>query len=285
MKHIILLISLIILFGQSFAQKGFYLKPAVNYLKFHKNNDKGSIFNSISGSKVIVTTKNFYQSYPDILLGINFGYRATNFFYEFGYYSDVTSSNIQMKYITYDPNYNTSFETHAYSISGVTQRSYPFRLGMKILQRESKIYDQIITSLFLTSGFEIQTNYGSVYRQASQFSNSIDGVNEITIEIITERSITKRNIKPTLGLLFEVKNKNNFNLFNLTLNYNFNLKSTKWLQERIVIITDINGEKHKVGQFLSTGSGLYLGISKNIYFNRIFKRKNKNKTTANSTYQ
>ena len=78
--------------------------------------------------------------------------------------------------------------------------------------------------------------------------------------------------------VFEVKNKNNFNLFNLTINYNLNLKSTKWLQERIVIITDVNGEKHKVGQFLSTGSGLYLGISKNIYFNRIFKR---NKTTAN----
>lgn len=276
MKHIFLIISLIILFGQSFAQKGFYLKPVVNYLKFHKNNDKGSTFNSISGSQVIVTTKNFYQSFPDILLGINFGYRATNFFYEFGFYSDVTSNNIQMTYKTYYPNYNTSFETHAYSISGVAQRSFPFRMGMKLFQKQSKLYEKITSSIYLTAGFEIQSNYGISSPQTSLFSTSTDGINEIKIEIITEQSITKRNIKPSLGLLFEVKNKNNFNLFNLTLNYNFNLKSTKWLQERIVIITDINGEKNKVGQFLSTGSGLYLGISKNIYFNRIFKRNKNN---------
>lgn len=212
MKHIILLISLIILFGQSFAQKGFYLKPVVNYLKFHKNNDKGSTFNSVSGTQVIITTKKFYQNYPDILFGINFGYRTTNFFYELGYYSDVTNNNIQMKYITYYPNYNTSYETYAYSISGLAQRSFPFRVGMKIFQRESKIYDKIITSLFLTAGFEMQSNYGATgSQQTSQFANSIDTINKINIEIITERSIVKRNIKPTIGLVLEIKNKNGFN--------------------------------------------------------------------------
>ena len=275
MKKNILSVFSIILFGQIFAQKGLYIKPAINYLKFYKNNDKGSVFNSKSGTQVEVSVSNFYQNYPDILLGINFGYKSSNFFYEFGYYSDATSNNIQLKYVTYYPSYNNYYETNAYSIAGVTQKSFPLRIGMKIYQKQSKLYEKITTSIYITSGIEIQNNFGTLSPQMNKFSTSTDGVNEIKMTIITEQSINKRATKPTIGFVVEIKNRNDFNLFNLTINYNFNLKSTKWLQTRRVDIEDIDGKKYTVGNFTSTGSGLYLGISKNIYINRVFKKKKK----------
>ena len=277
MKNNILSLLFLILFGQLVAQKGFYIKPAINYLKFNKNNDKGSKFNSKSGTQIVVGAKNFYQNYPDILLGMNFGFKTANFFYECGYYSDATSNNIQLSYVTYYPNYNNYIETHASSISGVAQKSYPFRIGMKIFQKQAKLFDKITTSVYITGGFEIQSNYGNLSPQTREIRNSTDGVNEIKITITTEQSIIKRATKPTIGLVLEIKNKNDFNLFNLTINYNCNLKSTKWLQTRRVDIEDIDGKNYTVGNFTSTGSGLYLGISKSIYFNRIFK---KNKSTS-----
>jgi hypothetical protein len=281
MQKSILSILFLILFGQTFAQKGFYIKPAINYLKFYKNNDKGSTFNSKSGTQIVVGAKNFYQGFPDILLGINLGYKTANFFYECGYYSDATSNSIKLSYVTYYPNYNNYYETHAYSIAGVAQKSYLFRMGMKVFEKQSKLYQNITTSIYITSGVEVQINYGTLLPQISEFSTSTDGINEIKITITTEQSIIKTAPKPTIGLLLEIKNKNDFNLFNLTINYNFNLtRYTKWLQTRRVDIEDIDGKIYTVGLFTSTGSGLYLGITKNIYLNRIFK---KNKTTTNRT--
>lgn len=270
-----ILFFIIIHFEHLFAQNGLYIKPSVNYLKFYKNNDVGSVFNSKSGTQVTINAKNFYQNYPDILLGINLGYKTNNYFFECGYYSDATNNNIQLTYMTYYPSYNNNFETHASSIAGVAQRSYPFRIGMKIFQKPSKLYEKIITSVYVTTGFEIQSNRGSLSAQTSQFNTTTDGVNELKITITTERSIFKRATKPTIGFLLEVKNKNDFNLFNLTINYNFNLKSTHWLQTRRVDIEDVDGQKYTIGNFSSTGSGLYLGVSKNIYLNRVFKKKNR----------
>lgn len=272
MKKNILSLLFLILFGQLVAQKGFYIKPAVNYLKFYKNNDIGYTFNSKSGSQIEISTKNIYNTFPEILLGINFGYKTSNFFYEVGAYQDGSSNYIGLKYLEYNAIENNYYQGGGYSYSGIAQRSYPIRIGIKIIENNSKIHNKKTFSLYLISGLEIQCNYGSLGQQISRRSFTPNGIDNIYIDISTDRSV-KRAYHPSIGLLFEVKNGRDFNLFNLQVNYNISTFKSKELQSRNVRITDIDNQQYYVGRFMSTGSGLYLGISKNIYFNRIFKRK------------
>ena len=272
MKKNISSVFFLILFGQIFAQNGFYIKPAINYLKLHRNNDVGQTFNSKSGSQIELCTKNFYPTFPDLRLGINLGYKTTNFFFEAGLYQDGTNNYIKLNYIAYNNIENIYYSSSFSSYAGIEQRSYPFRIGIKILQKKSTLYDKITYSLFLSGGIEIQSNYGNIKPQLSETSYTPDGINEIKITIQTTAGV-RRAYHPSIGLQFEVKNNSDYNLFNLNINYNLSFIHAGWLQARSVKIEDVDKKQYYIGDFSSTGSGLYLGISKSIYFNRIFKKK------------
>lgn len=274
MKSSKFLIVFIIHFGQLMAQNGFYIKPSVNFLKFYKNDDYGYVFNSKAGTQIEVNPRNFYSAFPDILLGFNAGYKTKNFFYECGIFQDGTSNYVQLKYITYDVTTSSYYSGSYTSYSGIAQRSFPFRMGMKLCQIKSKLYERMTYSLYLTGGVEIQCNYGRSVPHISQTGFTPDGVNDITITIQTNKGV-RRVYHPSIGVLFEIKNDRDFNLFNLNINYNLSFFQAGWLQSRSVVIEDIDHKKYSVGSYTSKGTGLYIGISKSIYFNRIFKRKNR----------
>jgi hypothetical protein len=272
-KTFVLLLSIVctLVYGQT----GFYFHPELNY-KFDINNNGPVAIRTTQGF-VINQTPNNFTAERTLFIGAMLGYRSKFWYLESGCIQDKWASGITFSAKVYDANaqqYKTQKTTF---YGGQSFYKIPLRLGIKLWGADTVI----INKKWRWQGF-LELSINQFILGGSTDSKNATFIVNPSGDVLTANYYSSSTMQQTkaVGLLLKAYNKKGRNI-NFSLNYNLsnegNIFHTPSPAGNIITLANYDKALYRSFAF-SYGSGIYLGISTDIYLKRKLASSNNNYT-------
>jgi hypothetical protein len=267
------LIPLLFLFCNTYAQKGFYVRPAIER-KFHANKGLTIPITTQNDYTLIVKPKRFYTA-PGFNLGLNAGYRTKNWFAEIGWAQDEANSGIDLILTDYRKYNNTYYSSRMLDAGGQSYSRFGIKFGIKLFGNDSvALHKKYRWQGFLFGGLEFlirppipaETGLGFVY-----YTNA-------NLDSMLYSSYFSSGIRygfmGTLGFMLKGYNKKGRNMINFSVHFSQARRYNQLSYQKINFYDYKDGSNYETYTF-SKGSGLYFTISKDIFIPTKWQRMQK----------
>jgi hypothetical protein len=267
------IIFLLFLSVQVFAQKGFYLRPAIER-KFHANKGFTIPITTQNDYTLIVKPKRFYTM-QGFNLGLYAGYRTKNWFAEIGWAQDDANSGIDLILTDYRKYNNTYYSSRTLDAGGQSYSRYGIKFGIKLFGNDSVSPNKKYRwQGFLFGGLEFlirppipaETGLGFVY-----YTNA-------NLDSMLYTSYFSSGIRygfmGTLGFMLKGYNKKGRNMINFSVHFSQARRYNQMSYQKINFYDYKDGSNYETYTFYK-GSGLYFTISKDIFIPTKWQRMQK----------
>jgi hypothetical protein len=267
------LIPLLFLCCNAYAQKGFYLRPAIER-KFHANKGLTIPITTQNDYTLIVKPKRFYTM-QGFNLSLNAGYRSNNWFAEIGWAQDEANSGIDLILTDYSPYLKNTLSASILDYGGQSFSRYGIKFGIKLFGNDSVSPNKKYRwQGFLFGGLEFmirppipsETGIGLVF-----YTNpNLDSV------LFTSyfSSQIRYGFMGTLGFMLKGYNKRGRNMINFSVHFSQARRFNQLSYQKINFYDYKDGSNYETYTF-SKGSGLYFTISKDIFIPTKWQRMQK----------
>lgn len=266
-------VFLLFLSVQLFAQKGFYVRPAIER-KFHANKGLTIPITTQNNYTLIVKPKRFYTM-QGFNLGLYAGYRTKNWFAEIGWAQDDANSGIDLIQTDYRKYNNTYYSSLMFDAGGQSYSRYGIKFGIKLFGSDSvALHKKYRWQGFLFGGVELmirppipaETGLGFVY-----YTNA--NLDSMLYSSYFSSGI-RYGIMGTLGFMLKGYNKKGKNIVNFSVHFSQARRYNQLSYQKINFYDYKDGSNYETYTF-SKGSGLYFTISKDIFIPTRWQRMQK----------
>ena len=253
------------------SQPGFYFHPSIEY-KFDTNDNLGFDITTPQNYTIHVKARNFTaEQLP--FLGLEIGYHRKNWFFESGWVQDKFACGITLKATVYDMNKHEYYTKQRKDYIGDRINKIPFRLGIRLfgkdtIQTGKKMRYQAF--IFGCLDVIIPVHSGNAINDNFIINPQGNAVNYYS----SPSDFAFVSLKKTIGFILKTYTSKGRNI-NYSISY-LGSSNGDWFFTRFagsaLIFTNYDKTTYNA-VMISRGSGFYFGISTDLYFKNIFKKK------------